>query len=175
MNRTRAEVWGEEQAIRLTDFLSIPEQLGTDTHKCRVIYGSQIIGVEWEKYQLRPVQTLRLIEDDSIDYSYKYQNREILRSLFEKRESCDDVLILKNGCITDTSYANVAFFDGSIWQTPGTSLLPGTRRAALLDKGIIQLAGISVSDLSRYSHVRLLNAMMDWDESPLLTIQDLHY
>ncbi|TDB63622.1 aminotransferase class IV [Arundinibacter roseus] len=175
MNRTRAEIWGEKQAIFLTDFLPIPEELSVDTHKCRIIYGSQILRAEWEKYERRPIKSIRVVEDNSINYSYKYQDRESLQSLFEKRSSCDDVLIVKNGCITDTSYANVAFFDGSIWQTPHVPLLPGTRRADLLDKGIIETAAITIPDLSRYSHIRLLNAMMDWDESPLLPIQALQY
>jgi 4-amino-4-deoxychorismate lyase len=78
-------------------------------------------------------------------------------------ESCDDILILQNGYLTDASYANLAFFDGKIWYTPRTPLLAGVRRQFLLDSGRIQTADIRKDDLPSFTSVSLINAMIDLD------------
>ena len=60
----------------------------------------------------------RLIEDNKISYSYKYTTRGSLNELLTKRERYDEILIVKKGFITDTSYSNIIFFDGIKWLTP---------------------------------------------------------
>ncbi|MBU1822594.1 MAG: aminotransferase class IV family protein, partial [Bacteroidetes bacterium] len=162
LNRTRAALWPASGPIDLSSILTIPDEVGPEKYKCRVTYGSEIVNIEWEKYQYRTIQSLRLVESDSIDYAFKYNNREAINALHAQRGECDDVLIVKNGLITDTSYANVAFFDGTAWYTPAQPLLPGTQRAFLLDEGIIVPKEIRVGDLSQYQAVKLFNAMVEW-------------
>jgi 4-amino-4-deoxychorismate lyase len=62
----------------------------------------------------------------------------------------------------------VAFFDGSSWLTPSTPLLPGTQRAFLLENGVIHEAALQEIDLTGFSHIKLFNAMMDWERAPML-------
>ena len=82
----------------------------------------------------------------------------------EKAPSYDEVIIVKDGYITDTSYTNLCFFDGTTWFTPDTPLLPGTMRQRLLDQGIIKEKSIPLSDLNKYQSISLINAMMDLGE-----------
>lgn len=139
--------------------------IGMQLFKCRVEYnGEGIIKVEYSPYSLRPVRSLLVVEDDEIDYRYKSSDRECLTRLFEQRGGADDVLICCHGLITDTSYANIAFYDGSKWLTPATPLLKGTHRERLLESGTIHEAEIRKEDLAGFSKVRTFNAMIEFGQ-----------
>lgn len=131
--------------------------------KCRVVYAwDGIKEITYTPYTLRQVNTLRLIEDNEIDYHLKSVDRSRLECLFARRGMQDDVLIVKDNLLTDTSVANIALYDGKHWLTPYTPLLKGTKRALLLEKNIIQESEIRKEDLPSFSSVRLFNAMIDW-------------
>jgi 4-amino-4-deoxychorismate lyase len=100
------------------------------------------------------------IESD-LNYNYKFQERTALQSLLKKAESAgfDDALIVKNGLITDTTIANIAFFDGTRWLTPALPLLQGTARARLLRSGLITPKQIAPEELEQFSHFALMNAL----------------
>lgn len=132
LNRTRREVLDQTTKIDLTNHLSIPAEAKKGLFKCRVTYQEAIEKVEFEPYSMRAVHSLRLINAHGINYNYKYADREKLQKLFALRGDADDVLLVKNGFITDTSYANIVFQKGKKWYTPDTPLLPGTRRAFYL-------------------------------------------
>ena len=51
---------------------------------------------------MRMVSSLRPVASDTIDYSYKSTNREELNDLFARRGKADDILIVKDGYLTDT-------------------------------------------------------------------------
>ncbi len=89
--------------------------------------------------------------------------------------NADDVLIVKNGLLTDTSYANIAFFDGVQWLTPATPLLAGTRRQQLLEQGVITEATLHPSDLKQFKFAKLMNAMLTWAESPLISVENIRF
>ncbi|MCA1759522.1 MAG: aminotransferase class IV, partial [Bacteroidales bacterium] len=101
-------------------------------------------------------------------------DRERLNLLFEKRGICDDIIIVKNGCITDSSFANIVFFDGVKWWTPDTPLLPGTQRAKLLEENKIFECRITPKDISIYSKVGLINAMNDLNEMMQIAIRKIY-
>ncbi len=133
-------------------------------YRCRVVYtldGIKEIG--YIKYEKRVINSLKLVEANGIEYSFKYADRGVLDALFAKREACDDVLIVKNDLISDTTIANVAFFDGELWLTPKKPLLAGTSRQRYLDMKKIYEADIKVDELGKFSKVALLNAMVDFD------------
>jgi len=110
--------------------------------KCRVVYDVQIRKVEFQPYTLPQIRSLKLIEADSIEYSFKFLNREPINKLFNQRDKADDILIVKNGLITDTSFCNVLLYNGKHWLTPSYPLLKGTRRRLLLEEEIIHTADI---------------------------------
>ena len=125
-------------------------------------------------YQMRMVASLRLVTSDKIDYSYKRTNREGLNELFGRRGNADDILIVKDGYLTDTSIANIALYDGNSWYTPAHPLLQGTKRAELLNKQFIVEKDIAQVHLNDYSHIMLFNAMIDW-ERIVLPINEKHF
>jgi 4-amino-4-deoxychorismate lyase len=105
---------------------------------------------------------------DDIDYSFKYSDRSALTRLIDK-SIADDILIIKNRQVTDTSYSNIAFTDGQKWFTPSNPLLKGTMRAKLINEGIISEIEISPAQISGFSHFRLINAMLGFN-APILSV-----
>ena len=126
-----------------------------------------IEALSYSPYAVRHVHSLALMQADTIDYTYKSAGREPLNCLFALRGACDDILIVKQGLLTGTSIANIALSDGTHWYTPAHPLLKGTKRAALLEEGILQEKDIRPEDLPSFSTVRLFNAMIDWGELEL--------
>jgi 4-amino-4-deoxychorismate lyase len=133
------------------------------TYRCRVLYTKQRIEVSYHPYTKRSIKTLKLVYDDAIVYDKKYADRTKLDALFSKKEKADDILIIKNNFVTDTSIANIAFYDGKKWLTPKNPLLKGTTRARLLEAGKIFEQDIAVKDLQNHTKVALLNVMIDFD------------
>mgnify|MGYP001951807787 FL=1 len=170
LNLTRQNALNQTDNWQLQQLISIPETLTDSVYKCRVIYAHYIQSIEFSSYQIRPIHSLKAIHNNSIDYHYKYLNRDLLQHLFEQRGDCDDILIIKNGLITDSYYCNLAFFYKKNWYTPAAPLLKGTQRAALIEKGIIQEKNILIDDLHIFSKVRLFNAMIEWKNAPEIPI-----
>jgi 4-amino-4-deoxychorismate lyase len=136
-------------------------------------YSKEIDVIKWEPYSPRTIRKIQRVYHDTIDYSYKYEDRNDLNTLFAQREDADEILIIRNGLVTDSFYCNVAFYDGHAWLTSNSPLLPGTQRAFLLDAGIIQEAEIRESDLEKYSKAKLFNAMVGWEKVVELDIRSI--
>lgn len=158
MNDTRLVFWPDAKPLDLTSFLLPPAAAGV--MKCRVVYSDVIEEVSYAPYSMRPVRSLRIVCSDTIDYAYKSTDREALNQLYQQRGAKDDVLIIKNGYLTDTSIANVALFDGTDWFTPEYPLLRGTQRARLLQRGIIREKEIALEELFSFSQMTIFNAMI---------------
>jgi len=136
-------------------------------YKLRVIYSKDILDADISPYKIKKISSLKIIKDNNIEYSYKYENREYLNSLFIQRESCDDILIVKNNLIADSSFANLIFFDGTNYITPSKPLLNGTKREKLLQENKIIASDIKVEDIASFQKAFLINAMVDLNEMPL--------
>lgn len=162
MNQARHDCFHSQQAIDLSLFLQ-PEPYQKRT-KCRVVYRDRIEQIEYHPYTMPQIRSLRLVTDDRIDYTYKSTDRTALNRLYEQRKDCDDILIIRNGLLTDTSFCNVALWNGAQWETPLTPLLEGTCRRSLLEEGKIIATPITEKDLDRFSRICLFNAMIDWGE-----------
>lgn len=137
-------------------------------YKCRVLY--DLLGnyeIQFEPYSIKVIQTLSFHEMGENTYCHKFTNRNWLNEILHF-SGTDEVILTQNGFIKDASYANLAFFNGQDWFTPQDPLLLGTRRQALLNSGIIQAAPIALTDLHTFKQVKLINAMMLWEESPQL-------
>jgi 4-amino-4-deoxychorismate lyase len=170
--------------------ISIPDYVDNSVFKCRILYGKSVESVTFEKYIPKKVETLRLV-DFSIaetfledirnsekgrslvfdNYKYKYQNRELLNYLLNCRNDADDILIVKDGYLTDTSFSNIVLFKNGIWYTPDTFLLNGTCRQRLLHDKKIKEISISVDDLDDYDEIRLINAMIDIEQARIVKIK----
>ncbi|MEE4260503.1 MAG: aminotransferase class IV [Bacteroidales bacterium] len=153
---------------------SVPEEQ-KKRHKCRITYARDIETVEFLPYRLPTINSLKIVIDDEIDYVFKFHDRSRIHTLFEKRDKSDDILIVKQGFITDTSYANVLFYNGKEWLTPSYPLLKGTQRASLLDQEIIRVAEIRLEDLHHFKKVRLINAMIRFEDELDINILNIQY
>jgi len=166
MIRSIYEVFGLRHKSDLEKIINVPSFAREGVYKCRIEYEIKITKIEFLPYSIRPVTSLKLIIDDNICYPFKYINRDSILSLMEKRGDCDDILIIKKGMVTDTSYANIVFRDlNGNWVTPSTYLLPGTRRANLLYNGLISEVEISYKDIQKYKEVKMINAMIGIDDT----------
>lgn len=135
--------------------------ISDDFLKCKVFYDHYgVIDVEYTPYIKRIINSFKLMYDDTIEYKCKSVNRDHINTLFEQRGNADDIIIVKDGFITDTSIANLAIYDGTSWLTPKGSLLRGTMQEQLLDKKELIQANISVEMLKNAKKIALLNAMV---------------
>ena len=164
MNRTRKEVWGKTDWLKITGVWS-PEELPLECSKLRFVYDEAgIHDLTCTPYTRKEILSLRLVYDNNITYPYKSVDRSMLNELKKQQGDCDEILIIRDNHLTDTSYTNVALYDGQQWFTPSTPLLPGTMRQSLLDKGMLQEREILVSDIPQYQQISLFNAMMELGE-----------
>lgn len=144
-------------------------------YKARVVYGeSGVETVEYAPYTMRTIDSLQVVADETIEYSFKSLDRLRLNALSARKGSCDEIVIVKHGLVTDTSFTNIAIYDGCRWVTPKHPLLPGTKRACLLDNGIIQEADITLQDLKKAQSIRLFNAMIEFGAMEI-PIENLHF
>ena len=131
--------------------------------KLRFLYNASAYSVEVLPYVPKEVKTLKLVEIGEYTYPHKWTDRIVINAAFAQRGSCDDVLMTKNGLLTDTSYCNILLFDGSNWVTPLQPLFNGVQRSYLLDHKKIQTTTIATTDLSNYQSFQLINAMNPFD------------
>ena len=155
---------------KIIDTGKLPEK---GVHRIRFVYGENAYYIEVSAYHYKDIKTLRIVEADDLDYSLKFTDRSAINELLKHKNGADDILIVKNGLITDTSIANIAFFDGEDWLTPASPLLEGTEREILLEQGIIKPGQIHVNDLQGFSNFKIFNAMMDFDRQPEISIRHI--
>jgi 4-amino-4-deoxychorismate lyase len=152
------------EAKNLLEFLTPPKK---GLFRCRMDYeivdGECNIKSSYFEYKKREITSLKLLHDNEIEYEFKSANRDKIDELFATRGLCDDILIVKNSLIKDTTIANIAFWDGVKWVTPSSPLLAGTTRERLLAGKKIFEEEIYERDLKRFQKVALMNAMIDFD------------
>ncbi len=173
MNSARSELFGNAGQINLKNEIQIPEDLKSGIFKIRVLYGQTLEKIEIEPYIFRIIQSLKIVHHESFEYHLKYTDRQILLELFARREDCDDIIIVKSGSVSDSFAANLLFFDGKKWVTPTTPLLKGTKRQYLLDHGIITEKEIREDEIKSYQKVGLINAMIDFEEMPVIGVDQV--
>ncbi|MCG3651274.1 aminotransferase class IV family protein [Aliarcobacter butzleri] len=133
--------------------------------RCKLIYDENgVVDVLYFPYKKREIKSFKIIFDNEIEYSKKYLNRAKLDELYEKRDDCDEVIIVKDGIVTDTTIANIAIFYENSWITSKNCLLDGTTRARLLEEKKLFEKDITLDMLKNASKVALMNAMIGFDE-----------
>lgn len=167
-----SKVFSINSKIELKD-ISIPNFNDDLVRKCRIIYSKDDFSVSFSEYKQRKIENLKVVFDDTIDYSYKFENRDRLNSLFEDRGGCSDIIIVKNGCLTDTSFSNIVLFDGYIYFTPSSFLLNGTMRQKLLRDKIIFEKEIKLEDIHSFKKLYLINALNSLEDSLSINVENI--
>ena len=97
--------FGRQPAFNLLDPIDLPKIFCQGIVKLKISYNKTGRQLDFQHYHMQQIQSLRLVPTNDLDYTNKYTEREKLDALFALREGCDDVLIIRNGWITDSYYA----------------------------------------------------------------------
>ena len=163
MEQSTKALYGGEGHFKLEEFLRQQKFPKEELFKCRLLYDEKSREIEFSRYQIKSIQHLRIVEDDRVRYEFKFEDRTSIQRLFNLRNGCDDILIVKNGYVTDSSYANIVFRRGHKWFTPKSALLNGTMRAKLLSDRIIEEREIQLSEIHSFESFKLINAMLEFN------------
>ena len=156
VNYTRKSLFNAQDILELSKVINPPSK---GVFKCRILYDLTLHKIEYIPYFPKKITSLTIISS-SIEYQFKYKNRKIFDILLNKYNKTDDIIIEKDGLLTDTSYSNIAFYDTTQWITPRKPLLYGTYREKLLDDGFLSPQDIQPSMLKAYTKIALINAMI---------------
>lgn len=159
-----AEYFQNSKVIDLKELLLNSNFPQKGVFKCRLVFDDAIKQFEFVEYHIRNIETFQVVETNAKSYPYKIEDRSAYNEAFAQRGTSDEVLLVKDGFLTDTSYANIALFDGYKWFTPEIPLVYGVNRAQLLSEGIILEKQIKLSELQNYTRIRLFNAMIEFGE-----------
>ena len=142
-------------------------------YKVRLLYNATDYHFEVHPYQSKISQSLKLVEIGEYSYPHKWTDRSFIDTAFAQREDCDDVLMMRKGLLTDSSYANIVLDTGEAWVTPVIPLFKGVQRAFLLDGRTIQAATIHTDELASFKSFQLINAMNPFDPKRFISVKGI--
>ena len=161
LNRTILENFNITTDINLSQYITIASK--NRNYRCKILYTKEIEKVEFHPIVKREFQSFKLI-NTNIKYTYKSTDRKEIDLLFKQKETCHDIIMVKNELLTDTSIANIAFFDGSVWITPKTPLFRGTYREYLLKHKLILEKNVRIKEVENYTGFAIMNAIIGFHE-----------
>lgn len=152
----------------------IPTSLKSGLVKCRLLYDRLIRDITFEVYTPRKISSLIAVHADKLDYAFKYADRKTLEYEEWKRKGFDEVLFLKDGFLTDSSFSNIVLRRENEYITPKTYLLNGTQRLLLLKTGYIKEVPVHITSLKEYDELILINAMLDLKDGLRIPTHTVH-
>ena len=150
----------------------VPEGMREGLVKCRVVYDESVRRGEFAPYRLRRIASVALVRADGLDYRYKYADRSTLEEL-RRGSGCDEVVLLQEGFLTDSSFSNIVLGDASGLYTPDWPLLAGTRRAELLRTGRVTARPIRAEELEHYAYLWFVNAMVGLEDDLCFSVKNI--
>lgn len=167
MARSLCSLYGVDRRIDLSVYLDQHPRPDKGLYKCRLTYDHRSHEVTYVPYEPKSIKRVKAVIDDDISYAFKFQDRQSIDRLFQRRGDCDDVLIVKNGMVTDCSFSNIVFWNGEAWFTPSTPLLKGTMRQKLIDEKKIACREIRAQDIRSFQTFRIINAMLEFSSAEI--------
>jgi 4-amino-4-deoxychorismate lyase len=156
VNHTIETIFHQPSSIDLSKHIF---QKDFTKERCKVIYDKEIKTIQFFPIKPRIFQSFKIIETN-ITYNFKSVDREEIDNLFLQKGNCDDILMVKDGLVTDTSIANIAIFDGQTWMTPKVPLLRGTLRESLIEKQLLLEKDVKIEDIKNAQGFALMNALL---------------
>ena len=142
--------------FNLLDLIQAPKELDNKLVRCRIDYNAHQTKISYLEYIPKTHRVFKPIVCNEIDYSLKYVDRELINALFAQKGKADEIIIIKEGFVTDCSIGNLAFRKGGQWFTPNTPLLQGTQRTYLLQSGQLQKLKLDKNNLNSLTKFELL-------------------
>jgi 4-amino-4-deoxychorismate lyase len=165
--------FGKENAI---DLKKIYEKLYHDDdglYKLRIAYDlDKTYKTQLIPYAFPEIESFELVENNSLDYAFKFEDRSAFLSMINKAKS-EEIIIVKNNHITDASFANLLFLKEKQWYTPNTFLLNGVQRQQLLKAKKIKETEITLQNIKEFSHFQIINAMNSMDNDFIYPIEKI--
>ncbi|WP_267403846.1 MULTISPECIES: aminotransferase class IV [unclassified Chryseobacterium] len=164
VNQTFAH-FGKEGSIDLKKIFEHLEHDEDGLFKFRIVYDlDKKVRTQMIPYAIPEIEDFQLVENNSFDYSFKFEDRKELERM-KMKSKAEEIIIVKNNHITDTSFSNLLFLKGKEWFTPNTYLLNGVQRQDLLKSKEIKETEITLQNLKQFSHFQLINSLNDFDEN----------
>ena len=151
----------------------LPELPTNGLHKLRFIYNKRASSFEIAPYEARKIESLKCVEINTYNYDLKFTDRSGIDRASALRGDCDDVLMTKNGLLTDTSYCNILLFERTDWITLEKPLFKGVQREYLLDERIIKVGEIHMENLTKQESFQLVNTLNPFKENQLIPIGEI--
>ncbi len=162
MNQTFKH-FGKENPLDLEVIIKDLNHDENGLYKLRIVYDlNGNFRTEIVPYLFGKIKDFELVENNKIDYAFKFENRTEFNEMKKNAEG-QEIIIVKNNHITDTSYSNLLFLKGKTWYTPTTYLLNGVQRQYLLDKKKIKEIEITLDNIREFTHFQIINAMNTHD------------
>ncbi len=139
--------------------------------KLRIVYDlNRNYKTQLIPYAIAEIDNFQLVENNTYDYAFKFEDRKEFEKMKTKAK-CEEIIIVKNNYITDTSYTNLLFLKDEIWYTPSTHLLNGVMRQHLLATSKIKETEITLQNIKEFTHFQLINSMNDFDDMFIYPIE----
>ncbi|BAP29707.1 IlvE protein [Chryseobacterium sp. StRB126] len=156
--------FGKEGSIDLAKIYKNLQHDEDGLFKLRISYDlDKKVRTQMIPYAIPEIQDFQLVENNSFDYSFKFEDRRELDKM-KMKSKAEEIIIVKNNHITDTSFSNLLFLKGKDWFTPNSFLLNGVQRQHLLKQKKIKEAEITLQNIKQFSHFQLINALNDFDD-----------
>jgi 4-amino-4-deoxychorismate lyase len=155
---------GRDLQIELDEKIILQAIKNDDLFKCRILYNDQEYQVEISSYEKRKIEKIVFIHDDDISYPLKFTAKNCFIKHTQNLAETTEPIFVVAGFLTDSSYSNIALWNGNEWHTPKEPLFFGVRRNLLLNESKIIEKEISINDLQQYQKISLINAMLDLEE-----------
>ena len=163
--------FGAQGSIDLEKIFKNLEHDEDGLYKLRIVYDlNRNFKHQMIPYAIPEIENFQLVENNSFDYSFKFEDRKEFEKMKTKAKT-EEIIIVKNNHITDTSYTNILFLKGETWYTPATYLLNGVMRQHLLKEKKIKEAEITLQNIREFSHFQLINSMNDFDDMFIYPIE----
>lgn len=160
-----------DKTFDLNDYIFLPANLSKERHKFRILFDGHAFETRCQKYHQRKIESVNIVTFDKIAYPFKTTERYMLEKAYNQRNKCDDVLIVKNGLITDGFVSNILLYDGGKWVTPANPLLKGVQREYLIDSQSVIEKDVSIDDIYGYTYIKLINAMVPFERAEVIDIR----
>jgi 4-amino-4-deoxychorismate lyase len=115
-------------------------------------------------YALPKLDSFSLVQANQLDYAFKFEDRKEFEKLKASAKT-EEIIIVKNNHITDTSFSNLIFLKDKSWFTPQSYLLNGVMRLHLLQNKKIKVCEITLQNLKEFSHFSIINAMNTMEDA----------
>lgn len=166
MRRTCLFHFNEFHFENIFEDIRIPQK---EIMKLNIWYNQHETEIMVSEYVPAAIKKINVVDcDPDFDYSFKYSDRSYLNNLLQSASGADEIIIVKNEFVTDTSKANIVFEKNGELCTPDTCLLNGTMRQFLLKTGKMIEKTIRVEDIPGYEKMYFINALNPLETAPVV-------